>query len=73
MPKVPQSLPVDVDVVEELGSDAFLYGSTELFGAQASLVARADWRYPPHKGDRLNLAVDVSRVHLFSTITGKRL
>ncbi|GAB05250.1 sn-glycerol-3-phosphate ABC transporter ATP-binding protein UgpC [Gordonia amarae] len=70
---VPQSLPVDVDVVEELGSDAFLYGSTELFGAQASLVARADWRYPPHKGDRLNLAVDVSRVHLFSTITGKRL
>ena len=70
---VPQSLPVDVDVVEELGSDAFLYGSTELFGTEVPLVARADWRYPPHKGDRLNLAVDVSRVHLFSTITGKRL
>ena len=70
---VPQSLPVDVDVVEELGSDAFLYGSTELFGEEVSLVARADWRYPPHKGDRLNLAVDVSRVHLFSTLTGQRL
>ncbi|MFZ2240744.1 MAG: sn-glycerol-3-phosphate ABC transporter ATP-binding protein UgpC [Gordonia amarae] len=70
---VPQSLPVDVDVVEELGSDAFLYGSTELFGEVVPLVARADWRYPPHKGDLLNLAVDVSRVHLFSTITGKRL
>ena len=70
---VPQSLPVDVDVVEELGSDAFLYGRTELFGDEVSLVARADWRYPPHKGDRLSLAFDVSRVHLFSTITGRRL
>ncbi len=70
---VPQSLPVDVDVVEELGSDAFLYGRTELLGDEVSLVARADWRYPPHKGDRLSLAVDIARVHLFSTITGKRL
>ena len=47
---VPQSLPVDVDVVEELGSDAFLCGRTELLGDEVSLVARADWRYPPQKG-----------------------
>ena len=47
----PGSFPVDVAVVEELGSDAFLHGSP--VGEPGSpIIARADARKPPAKGDR---------------------
>ncbi|GAA4487593.1 diacetylchitobiose ABC transporter ATP-binding protein MsiK [Rhodococcus olei] len=64
---------MEVDVVEELGSDAYIYGRAALAGVGQEIVARADWRRPPRKGDRVRLHVDPSEVHLFSTVDGRRL
>ncbi|MCL2534962.1 MAG: sn-glycerol-3-phosphate ABC transporter ATP-binding protein UgpC [Nocardiaceae bacterium] len=67
-------IPMDVDVVEELGADAFVYGRTGLGGPGGHhLVARADWRNPPRRGERINLHVDPAEVHLFSVTDGRRL
>ncbi|MDH6681082.1 multiple sugar transport system ATP-binding protein [Rhodococcus sp. LBL1] len=69
-----EGIQMDVDVVEELGADAFVYGRTGLGGpGQHELVARADWRNPPRRGDRVNLGVEPSAVHLFSVTDGRRL
>ncbi|RVW07673.1 sn-glycerol-3-phosphate ABC transporter ATP-binding protein UgpC [Prescottella agglutinans] len=67
-------IPLDVDVVEELGSDAYVYGRTGVGGpGEHQMVARADWRNPPRRGERVNLHVDPSEVHLFSVTDGRRL
>ncbi|MGO4203185.1 ABC transporter ATP-binding protein [Rhodococcus sp. TAF43] len=67
-------IPLDVDVVEELGADAFVYGRTGLGGrGEHNFVARTDWRNPPARGERVNLHVDPSEVHLFSVTDGRRL
>jgi len=74
-------LEVEVTVVEELGSDAFLYGSLvdrevagQVQGAQAAgIVARVDPKDPPRKGDRVRLAIREAELHAFSTVSGLRL
>ncbi|EOM76827.1 sn-glycerol-3-phosphate ABC transporter ATP-binding protein UgpC [Rhodococcus rhodnii] len=66
-------LRVEVDVVEELGSDAFVYGDTEVNGERRPVVARVDWRRPPSKGDVVTFGVDPARLHVFSTGDGTRL
>src|SRR6476620_7988604 len=66
-------IPMEVAVVEELGSDAYIYGRSTVNGETQQLVARADWRNPPRKGDLVKLRVDPSQVHLFSASEGYRL
>ena len=66
-------LDFDVDIVEELGADAYMYGHVELDGQRHQIVARADWRKPPARGDRVRLGFDLSQVHLFSAADGLRL
>src|SRR4051794_2889612 len=44
-----------VEVVEELGADAFLYCAAELDGAPVRLVARVDSRHAPVRGARVRL------------------
>lgn len=66
-------IPMDVDVVEELGSDAYVYGRTTIGGSPQQIVARGDWRNPPQKGDRVNLRVDPDKVHVFASSDGRRL
>ncbi|MBN9789851.1 sugar ABC transporter ATP-binding protein [Pseudonocardia sp. TMWB2A] len=70
-------LEVTVDVVEELGADAYVYGTlTEDAGhdgAGTTLVARVDARTPPERGTRLRLVPDPDRTHLFDGGTGARL
>ncbi|TJZ80148.1 sn-glycerol-3-phosphate ABC transporter ATP-binding protein UgpC [Rhodococcus oryzae] len=68
-----RGIPMEVDVVEELGSDAYIYGRTTLAGAPREVVARADWRNPPQKGQQVRLHVDPSELHLFSAADGRRL
>ncbi|AQA24950.1 MULTISPECIES: ABC transporter ATP-binding protein [Rhodococcus] len=68
-----RGIPMEVDVVEELGSDAYIYGRTTLAGAPHEVVARADWRNPPQKGQQVRLHVDPSELHLFSAADGRRL
>ena len=67
-------IPFEVDVVEELGSDAYVYGRTGMGGpGEHQLTARVDWRNPPRRGERIDLRVDPASVHLFSVTDGRRL
>ena len=66
-------LPAEVAVVEELGSDAFLYATTAVAGAPEQLVVRVDPRGGHQKGERVQLVADPAQVHLFDRVTGLRL
>ncbi|MDP9444337.1 MAG: sn-glycerol-3-phosphate ABC transporter ATP-binding protein UgpC [Actinomycetota bacterium] len=69
-------LPATVDVVEELGADAYVYASMEDGrdgGEPIELIARHDARTPPARGAKVRLAVDPENVHLFSVSTGARI
>jgi multiple sugar transport system ATP-binding protein len=68
-----EGIEVEVDVVEELGSDGYLYGSTTLDGKMVDLVARVDGRDHPLKGDTVFLRPEGGITHLFEPVTGERL
>ena len=68
-----EGIEVDVDVVEELGADGFLYGRSHLDGAEQDITARVDGRVHPHKGDTVFLKAEGGIVHLFDVETGERL
>ncbi|MHA7280706.1 ABC transporter ATP-binding protein [Arthrobacter sp. MDT2-2] len=68
-----EGLQVEVDVVEELGADAYIYGHTTLDGKNHDMVARVDGRRPPMKGDTVFVRPEQGHVHLFDTSTGERL
>jgi multiple sugar transport system ATP-binding protein len=70
-------VPVIVNLVEELGSDAFLYGTivgTEgESDAAGAIVARVDPERPPQLGSTVHLRVRPGQQHSFSPKTGLRL
>jgi multiple sugar transport system ATP-binding protein len=70
-----------VEVVEELGSDAYVYGkpvdkalkfanTTEDLG---QIIVRWDPKNPPKAGQTVTVGVNADVVHLFDAATGKRL
>jgi multiple sugar transport system ATP-binding protein len=66
-------LAVDVDAVEELGSDAYLYGTAHLDGSDQSVVVRVDPHSHPHAGEKIHLQADVEAIHIFDAESGLRL
>ncbi len=66
-------LVVDVDVVEELGSDGYLYGRAQLDGTEHNIVVRVDAISHPRAGERIHLQADASAVHVFDAESGLRL
>ncbi|MBW8730622.1 MAG: TOBE domain-containing protein, partial [Terrabacter sp.] len=74
-------IPVTVDVVEELGADAYIYGSTEQKLLEATgenagavpFIARVDGRRPPEKGDKIYLKPKSGHVHVFNAESGLRV
>ncbi|MDI9973437.1 sn-glycerol-3-phosphate ABC transporter ATP-binding protein UgpC [Rhodococcus sp. IEGM 1307] len=66
-------LDVTIDVVEELGADAYVYGQADIHGRKQPIVVRADGRIPPKRGEVITLSYAAERTHLFSTVTGDRL
>jgi multiple sugar transport system ATP-binding protein len=62
-----------VEVVEELGADAYAFCSAELPGGEARLVARADARRPPAQGESVHLRPNFEEAHLFDSESGERL
>ncbi|WP_026550509.1 sn-glycerol-3-phosphate ABC transporter ATP-binding protein UgpC [Arthrobacter sp. Br18] len=68
-----EGLQVEVDVVEELGADAYIYGHTTLNGKNHDMVVRVDGRRPPMKGDTVYVRPEQGHVHLFDTTSGLRL
>ncbi|QHF19575.1 sn-glycerol-3-phosphate ABC transporter ATP-binding protein UgpC [Rathayibacter sp. VKM Ac-2762] len=65
-------LPIEVDLIEELGSDGYLYGHTEVEGRRTDIVARVDGRVHPTAGDRVYVTAN-HRVHIFDAESGERL
>jgi multiple sugar transport system ATP-binding protein len=62
-----------VEVVEELGADAYAFCAAELPGGEARLVARTDARHIPRIGERVGLRPRFDEVHLFDAESGERL
>lgn len=68
-----QGLPVHVDVVEELGSDGYLYGTAEVGQEKVNLVVRVDGRVHPTAGENVVLAPVTEHTHFFNVDTGARI
>jgi multiple sugar transport system ATP-binding protein len=66
-------LPVRVTVVEELGADAFVYGSSGVEGTPNNIIVRVNGRDSVHKGDTIHVTTDPKHVHVFDTESGARL
>ena len=60
----------EVDVVEELGADAYLYG--RLIDGQTPVTVRADGLDPPGRGSRVRLRPNLERLHFFGA-DGRRI
>ena len=77
------SIPVRLSFVEELGSDAYIYG--ELVGAEASeaklgsgedssqIIVRVPPRTAPEPGETVYVRIRPGQEHIFSASTGERL
>jgi multiple sugar transport system ATP-binding protein len=66
--------PVEVDLVEILGADAYVYGHVSFDdGSSKDVIVRGDGRRPPARGDTVNVAAKPDHVHVFDSGTGQRL
>jgi len=66
-------MPITVDLVEELGSDEFVYGHAMLEGSSERFVVRTHGRRAPNLGDVVNVKPRTDTHHAFHAVTGKRL
>ena len=69
----PDGLPGRVEVVEELGADAFVFCAADVGEGATRLVARVDVRRRPERGERVNLRPVPGEAHLFDAESGERL
>jgi multiple sugar transport system ATP-binding protein len=66
-------LPAQVEVVEEVGADAWVFCVADVGGETRKLVARTEARRAPHRGERVTLRGRPEEAHLFDPETGARL
>ena len=78
----PDAIPVVVNIVEELGSDAFVYGSlvgeagaadVRSGAGDAQVIVRVDPRQVPAKGEKIWVRIRVGEQHLFHAGSGERI
>jgi multiple sugar transport system ATP-binding protein len=70
-----------VEVVEELGADAFVYGTpvdssvkfANVTEEGAQVIVRWDPKNPPKPGQTITVAANPAAVHLFNSTTGERI
>ena len=69
-----QGITMTVELVEELGSDAYVYGAARAGNETTQLIVRADPRTPPALGQTVKVALpDPDDIHLFHPESGNRL
>jgi multiple sugar transport system ATP-binding protein len=66
-------MPIHVDLVEELGSDAYIYGTVALEGHNERFVIRVDSRRAPKFGEIVYVKPRVGAHHAFHAVNGERL
>jgi multiple sugar transport system ATP-binding protein len=66
---------MQIDVVEELGADAYLYGRIAIADTALthSIVARTDGRDPPPRGSRVRVQPQPAHLHFFGVEGGRLL
>jgi multiple sugar transport system ATP-binding protein len=67
------ALPIVVDLVEDLGSDANVYGHAAMDGGSERFVVRTDRRNMPSMGETVYIQPQTSSIHLFNATTGQRI
>ncbi len=81
-PDTPGAFPVEVNVVEELGSDAFVYGTLPTpvasghdvtVGGSGDVIVRVDPRDVPAKGENVWVTIRPTEQHVFSAASQQRL
>jgi multiple sugar transport system ATP-binding protein len=68
-----KGLPVQVELVEVLGADAYVHGILRSEGTDLPVIARVDGRRPPEKGQTVHLRAKEGQTHLFNGESGLRL
>ena len=68
-----KGIAVEVDVVEELGADGYLFGRASVNGVEHEIVVRVDGRVHPMRGDKITVAPTPKHVHVFDSETEQRL
>ena len=66
-------LDMTVDLVEELGADAYIFGTPKGIQTFQPVIVRVDGRRPPTKGETVRIRPSIDHVHLFDSETGLRL
>ena len=66
-------IPASVEVVEELGADAFVFATADVDGQPVKLVARVEARRRPVHGEAVRMRPRLEHAHLFHPATGVRL
>jgi multiple sugar transport system ATP-binding protein len=66
-------MPIHVDLVEELGSDAYVYGTVALEGHDERFVVRVESSRAPNLGDIVYVKPRVGAHHAFHAVSGERL
>src|SRR3954447_22926697 len=66
-------MPIVVDLVEELGSDAYVHGTVALEGQDERFVVRADPRNTPRLTETVYVKPRAGSHHAFNAATGKRI
>jgi multiple sugar transport system ATP-binding protein len=68
-----EGMAAQVDAIEELGADVYLFCTADVGGAPTKLVARVDARRRPDRGERIALRPRPEEAHLFDALSGDRL
>ena len=66
-------IPAEVEAVEVLGADAYVFCTAEIDGNATKLTVRADARRAPERGEAVRLEPQGDDAHLFDPATGERL
>jgi ABC-type sugar transport system ATPase subunit len=64
-----EGISCEVEVVEEIGADAYVFAAAEV----GKLVARVDAKRAPERGARIALRPNGDEAHLFDPATGSRI
>jgi multiple sugar transport system ATP-binding protein len=68
-----EGIPAQVEVVEEVGADAYVFCAAQVGGTDTRLVARAGAKRAPGRGERVALRPVPEEAHLFDPVEGQRL
>jgi multiple sugar transport system ATP-binding protein len=66
-------LPLVVELVEDLGSDANVYGHAAIDGESERFVVRTDRRTMPNMGDTVYVKPRTDKSHVFHAVSGVRI